>query len=677
MSPSSARTLLAAIVLACSAAVVAPRAAAQAPPARQGGLNFASPEVSADHKVTFRIHAPKASDVTLRGDWMTGPAEKLTKDDNGVWSVTVGPLRPDFYSYSFSVDGVKTVDPRNATIKQGVSSLDSMVFVPGDEAKFQDNQPVPHGQVRQVWYRSGTLDTQRRMHVYTPPGYDAGTDKYPVLYLLHGGGDEDSGWSTIGRAGFILDNLVAEGKARPMLVVMPNGSLPRPSSAAQEAPGTPPSPEARAAMQDRFTNELMKEVVPTVEKNFRVVADKDHRAIAGLSMGGGQTLRVVTRHPNQFAYAAVWSAGIGREAGQWEERNKDFLAKKDEVNRDVKLFSIVVGDQDFALNGSKALAEVLTKNGIRNELNITGGGHTWINWRQYLRDLAPRLFTQAQSATATPPPAPQPASARQPPVRLTPTAPATPVGFDARRDGVDRGKIETVEYDSKSVGVKRRMVIYTPPGYSTGRQYPVLYLLHGIGDDETGWWKKGSADVILDNLHADQKVEPMIVVMPNGRASADPPPANPFEGDPMRTFSAFEQDLLGSVIPYVEANYSARADREHRALAGLSMGGGQSLNFGLKNLDTFAWVGGFSSAPNTRPATELVTDPEATKKKLKLLWVSCGNEDRLMDISLRFHQALEQMNVPHHWQVDSGGHTWQVWKSDLYQLAPRLFRQRD
>src|SRR3954451_22357581 len=201
-----------------------PRAAAQ-PPRREPTPNDAlvSPETLPDRKVTFRIFAPKASDVAVRGDWQTGPAVKLEKDDKGVWSATVGPLTPDFYSYAFTVDGVRTLDPKNATIKQGLASLDNMFFLAGPEADFQDNKPVPHGDVRKVWYQSGTLKGQRRMHVYTPPGYDEGTDKYPVFYLLHGGGDEDSGWSTVGRAGFILDNLIAGGKAKPMIVVMPNG----------------------------------------------------------------------------------------------------------------------------------------------------------------------------------------------------------------------------------------------------------------------------------------------------------------------------------------------------------------------------------------------------------------------------------------------------------------------
>ena len=372
----------------------APRAGAQ-PPRRQPTPNdtLVSPEVLPDGKVTFRVYAPKASEVTVFGDWQSAPGPvKLEKDARGVWSATVGPLVPDFYSYAFNVDGVKTIDPKNATVKQGVNSLDNLFSVPGKEAAFEDNRGVPHGDVRQVWYASATLGTQRRMHVYTPPGYDGGADRYPVLYLLHGGGDEDSGWSTVGRAGFILDNLLAEKKAKPMLVVMPNGSLPRPAGPPAGRPGVPPGPQAMAAFQERFTNELLKEVVPYVEKNFRVREGAENRALAGLSMGGGQTLGVVTTHPDRFAYVGVWSAGIWQDAAGFEKRNAAFLDAADKVNGQVKLFSVSVGDKDFALAGSRSLAEVLERHGIKHELHVSGGGHTWINWRHYLNDFAPQLF---------------------------------------------------------------------------------------------------------------------------------------------------------------------------------------------------------------------------------------------------------------------------------------------
>ncbi len=382
------RTTLAALALV---GLAVPPAAAQLPK-REPTPNdrLVSPEVHPDKRVTFRIYAPKASEVTLRGDWMTGPAVKLAKDDKGVWAATVGPLTPDFYSYAFTVDGVRTLDPKNATIKQGVASLDNMFFLPGPEADFEDNKPVPHGEVRQVWYQSTTLGQQRRMHVYTPPGYDQSQDKYPVFYLLHGGGDEDSGWSTVGRAGFILDNLIAAGKAKPMLVVMPNGSLPRPANL---TPGAPPAPGAMAALQDRFTNELLKDVVPFVEKHYRVKAGPENRALAGLSMGGGQTTRVLTTHPDQFAYVGIWSAGLfGGDPAAYEKQNEAFFKDADTVNRSVKRLEVVVGDKDFALAGSKALAGLFDKHGIKHELTITGGGHTWINWRHYLNDLAPWLF---------------------------------------------------------------------------------------------------------------------------------------------------------------------------------------------------------------------------------------------------------------------------------------------
>ena len=368
-------------------------------PARQPTPNdtLVSPDVQADKRVTFRIYAPKASEVTLRGDWMNGPdVLKLEKDEKGVWSGTTGPLTPDFYSYGFSVDGVRTIDPKNAMIKQGVNSLDNMFSVPGEEMVFEDNRLVPHGQIRQVWYQSSTLDMQRRMHVYVPPGYDAGKERYPVFYLLHGGGDEDSGWSTIGRAGFIMDNLLADKKTKPMIVVMPNGSLPRPANLPPLVPGTTPPAEfvaAMAAAQERFTKELLNDVEPVVQKNFRVLDGREHRAIAGLSMGGGQTLRVVTSNPDKFGYVGVWSAGVGvQQTADFEKRNASFLSSADKLNKQVKLFWIGAGDKDFALPGTRNLIELLNKNGIKNQVTISGGGHTWINWRHYLNDFAPLLF---------------------------------------------------------------------------------------------------------------------------------------------------------------------------------------------------------------------------------------------------------------------------------------------
>ncbi len=254
-----------------------------------------------------------------------------------------------------------------------------------------------------------------------------------------------------------------------------------------------------------------------------------------------------------------------------------------------------------------------------------------------------------------------------------PAFPAPPDGFDKARDGSAHGKLEIMEYDSKSVGTRRKVSIYTPPGYSDAVKYPVLYLLHGIGGDENEWPRGGRPEIILDNLIADKKAEPMIIVMPNGRASEDDRPGP----DAMKTapaFGEFDKDLLGSLIPFVESKYSVKADRENRALAGLSMGGGQSLNFGLGNLDTFAWVGGFSSAPNTKPAAELVPDADKAMKQLKLLWLSCGNKDGLIRISQGVHRYLKEKKVPHTWHVDDHSHDFQHWKKALYQFSQLVFK---
>ncbi len=242
------------------------------------------------------------------------------------------------------------------------------------------------------------------------------------------------------------------------------------------------------------------------------------------------------------------------------------------------------------------------------------------------------------------------------------------------REGIERGKLELVEYDSKTVGTRRKMQVYTPPGYSSDRKYPVLYLLHGSGGDENEWQRFAKPGVMLDNLIADGKAVPMIVVMPNGRAQKnDRPEGNVFAH--AKAFETFERDLLDDVIPFIEAKYSVAADREHRAIAGLSMGGGQSLNFGFKNLDTFAWIGGMSSAPNTRPAAELIPDPAAAKDKLKLVWLSCGNRDNLIDISQRMHAYLKQNDIPHIWNVDSHGHDGTHWRNNLYYFLQHVFAE--
>lgn len=250
-----------------------------------------------------------------------------------------------------------------------------------------------------------------------------------------------------------------------------------------------------------------------------------------------------------------------------------------------------------------------------------------------------------------------------------------PQGFDSLRTDIPHGKIDTISYESKTVGNKRKALIYTPPNFSKKKKYPVLYLLHGIGGDEKEWFKNANPHLILDNLYAENKLAQMIVVMPNGRAMKDDRAVgNVFDSAKVQAFSTFEKDLLNDLIPFIEKNYPVYKDRENRAIAGLSMGGGQSLNFGLSNLDKFAWVGGFSSAPNTKRPEVLVPNPEEAKNKLNLLWISCGDADGLMPFSKRTHDYLYEKQVPHIFYVEPGGHDFKVWKNDLFMLSQLLFK---
>lgn len=346
-----------------------------------------SPEVLDDKRVMIQIYAPKASDVTVGGDFLSDNKPlSLTKNDQGVWSVLIGPLKPDYYAYTLTVDGVRTMDPKNPVVKQGVNSLENILAVPGPETAYEDNRAVPHGEVREVWYASNTLGMMRRMHVYTPPGYEKSTGKYPVFYLLHGGGDDDSGWNTIGRSGFILDNLMAAGKAKPMIVVMPNGSMPLPAQ-----PG-PPDAQMMNRVRDMFAVELLKEIIPTVEKTYRTLTTPENRAIAGLSMGGFQTLNVTLTHPELFNYVGVFSSGFFGAAADEADAKYATVLNDPSFNKGKKLFWISIGKDDFVMESNKKTLALLDKHQIKYQYKESTGGHTWVNWRQYLHEYTPLLF---------------------------------------------------------------------------------------------------------------------------------------------------------------------------------------------------------------------------------------------------------------------------------------------
>ena len=256
-----------------------------------------------------------------------------------------------------------------------------------------------------------------------------------------------------------------------------------------------------------------------------------------------------------------------------------------------------------------------------------------------------------------------------------PAFPAAPAGHDQYRENIAHGSLDTIQYQSTTVGTIRTTMIYLPPGYDKSKKYPVLYLLHGIGGDEFEWLRNGHPEIILDNLYGEKKITSMIVVLPNGRAMKnDRAEGNVFEPEKAASFATFEKDLLNDLIPFIESTYPVIQNRENRALAGLSMGGGQSLNFGLGNLDAFAWVGGFSSAPNTKSPELLVPNPTETASKLKLLWISCGDKDGLIIFSQKLHQYCKENKVPHIWHVEPGVHDFNVWKSDLYYFAQQIFK---
>ncbi|MBN1123673.1 MAG: hypothetical protein JXA82_01600 [Sedimentisphaerales bacterium] len=352
---------------------------------RSAGPRVVSPEVSSDGKVTFRILAPKAEEVKLTGSDIPGLGQgaDMTKNDEGVWEVTLGPIESGAYRYNFNVDSVSVIDPRNPATSESNMNTWSLVYVPGSD--FMDTREVPHGAVAEVTYYSNSLKRFRRMHVYTPAGYESGKGQYPVFYLLHGAFDCDDSWTSVGRAGFILDNLIAAGKAKPMVVVMPAGHT-----------GAFSFGQPRSNV-DPFIQDFQNDIRPYIEKNYRVYTDRSHRAIAGLSMGGGHTINIAIPNLGDYAYIGVFSSGIfslGRQQSDdptWEEQNKEKLDDS-ELKKGLKLFWFATGKEDFLVRTSQATVELFKKHGFGVVYKETEGAHTWINWRNYLNEFAPQLF---------------------------------------------------------------------------------------------------------------------------------------------------------------------------------------------------------------------------------------------------------------------------------------------
>jgi enterochelin esterase-like enzyme len=334
----------------------------------QRGTNAASPQVQPDRTVTFRIAVPNAKAVSVAINTITSPLS-LVRGENGVWTATTSPLDPEIYEYHFVVDGVSMIDPGNSWIKDGLRPADSLVEVPGNSPNRFAVLDVPHGIVSIHTFKSPALGEIRSFRVYTPPGYNTAANRqYPVLYLLHGAGDDDRGWTVVGRANLILDNLIAEGKAKPMIVVMPNGTY------------------QRGGQADAFERDLIDTIIPLVEKTYRANTDRTARAICGLSMGAGQTLDVGMKHQELFAWLGVFSNGV---TDAYENTHGQYMKT---ANKNLRLIWIGIGEQDFLLERYKTMVAMFDKNSVKYDPHVSSGGHTWSNWRNYLYDFSPLLF---------------------------------------------------------------------------------------------------------------------------------------------------------------------------------------------------------------------------------------------------------------------------------------------
>lgn len=363
-----------------------------------GGQDIKSPEVKNDNSVVFRVMAPNAREVKLSGDWM--PAEgwtpgsaAMSKDEKGLWSYTSEVLQPELYSYSFIIDGFKTTDPNNPFIVRDVASVTNIFIVGGGQADLYKVNDIPHGTVTKRWYYSPGLGMDRRITIYTPPGYEINNEKYPVLYLLHGAGGDEEAWITLGRTAQIMDNLVAQGKVKPMVVVMPNGNVIQDAAPGEGNEGFYKPQFMVPKTMDGTYEANFKDIIKFVESNYRVKADKASRAIAGLSMGGFHSLHISRYYPDTFDYVGLFSAAIlpNQNVSSPVYSDIDGTLKKQKDNG-LKLYWIGMGKTDFLFQSGVDYRKKLDGMGFKYTYRETEGGHIWKNWRVYLSEFAPLLF---------------------------------------------------------------------------------------------------------------------------------------------------------------------------------------------------------------------------------------------------------------------------------------------
>lgn len=357
-----------------------------------GGSEVVSPEVHGNNTVTFRLHAPNAKDVKISGDWLQQPVT-MDKDEKGLWSYTTGPLRSDLYSYSFWVDSLKTDDPSNVYINRDVSTLSNIFIIGGGNGDLYKVNKVPHGSVTRRWYSSPGNDMERRITIYTPAGYETGNEKYPVLYLLHGMGGDEEAWMALGRTSQILDNLIAQGKAKPMIVVMTNGNVAQEAAPGESSLGFYKPSFMLPHTMDGKMEETFKDVIRFVEDSYRVVSDKSGRAIAGLSMGGFHSLHISRYYPDTFDYIGLFSPAIKPRSDVDSPVYKDIdTTLETQKKNGVKLYWIAIGKTDFLYKDVTDYRAKLDSLKFKYTYHESEGGHTWSNWRDYMIEFIPQLF---------------------------------------------------------------------------------------------------------------------------------------------------------------------------------------------------------------------------------------------------------------------------------------------
>ncbi len=376
---------IAAIAFACLAA--------QAQQALWSRAAVVSPQINDDGSVTFRLNAPETRKAIVAGDFTTREGKdigfgEMTRNEQGVWEFTTPPLRSELYSYTFVVDGVRMCDPSNVYINRDVASVMNILIVDGDRGDLYKVNDVPHGSVKRCWYDSPTLGKQRRMTVYTPAGYEQGKEKYPVLYLLHGAGGDEEAWMTLGRTSQIMDNLIAEGRCRPMIVVMTNGNPWQQASPGESAAGMV-QPAMKFDPSQKSFEEAFGDVMTYVESNYRTIRKKEARAVAGLSMGGGHSFNISRMYPDKFDYVGLFSAAVRNVEDP--EVAASLAAQRD---KGFKLYWIACGNTDFLYQANRDYMKYLDSIGFPYVYRESDGGHIWRNWRIYLSEFAPMLFAK-------------------------------------------------------------------------------------------------------------------------------------------------------------------------------------------------------------------------------------------------------------------------------------------